>query len=116
MAQLAEAAFTHVDEIAAASVAAYAEAQADAADTLGRRRHRLLTLLVSPDPGAGAADAVRQAAREADWRLPATVAAVALDPAPREAPRGPPRSRPRTRRNGPRPIHATRARTRAGRA
>ncbi|MFE0101287.1 helix-turn-helix domain-containing protein [Streptomyces sp. NPDC059009] len=78
VAQLAEAAFTHIDEIAAESVAAYAEAQAEAADTLGRRRHRLLTLLVSPDPPPP--EPLRQAAAEANWPLPREVAAVALTP------------------------------------
>ncbi|MEU6843457.1 helix-turn-helix domain-containing protein [Streptomyces sp. NPDC046716] len=94
VAQLAETAFTHIDEIAAASVAAYARAQADAAGTLGRRRHRLLTLLVAPDPSPGPHprtartdsvpdDVLRQAARDAEWPLPETVAAVALSPGPR---------------------------------
>ncbi|MFE6887487.1 helix-turn-helix domain-containing protein [Streptomyces sp. NPDC057694] len=95
VAQLAETAFTHIDEIAAASVAAYARAQADAAGTLGRRRHRLLTLLIAPDlsPGPHARtpradpvpdDVLRQAARDAEWPLPRTVAAVALSPNPRD--------------------------------
>ncbi|MGH4033126.1 helix-turn-helix domain-containing protein [Actinomycetota bacterium Odt1-20B] len=78
VAQLAEAAFTHIDEIAAESVAAYAEAQAEAADSLGRRRHRLLTLLVSPDPPPP--ESLRQAAAEANWPLPQEVAAIALTP------------------------------------
>ncbi|MCX4831668.1 helix-turn-helix domain-containing protein [Streptomyces sp. NBC_01016] len=78
VAQLAETAFTHIDEIAAESVAAYARAQADAAGTLGRRRHRLLTLLIASDPPA--ADALEQAARDAEWALPETVAGVALGP------------------------------------
>ncbi|MER5946354.1 helix-turn-helix domain-containing protein [Streptomyces sp. NPDC001904] len=93
VAQLAETAFTHIDEIAAASVAAYARAQADAAGTLGRRRHRLLTLLVAPDLSPGppprtaraepvSDDVLRQAARDAEWPLPRTVAAVALSPVP----------------------------------
>ncbi|WP_353946285.1 helix-turn-helix domain-containing protein [Streptomyces sp. HUAS MG91] len=91
VAQLAETAFTHIDEIAAASVAAYARAQADAAGTLGRRRHRLLTLLVASDLSPGppprttraepvSDDVLRQAARDAEWPLPKTVAAVALSP------------------------------------
>lgn len=78
VAQLAETAFTHIDEIAAESVAAYARAQADAAGTLGRRRHRLLTLLIAADPPP--AEAVAQAADDAEWALPETVAAVALGP------------------------------------
>ncbi|MFJ8949533.1 helix-turn-helix domain-containing protein [Streptomyces sp. NPDC102381] len=78
VAQLAETAFTHIDEIAAESVAAYARAQADAAGTLGRRRHRLLTLLIASDPPAS--DALEQAARDAEWALPEMVAGVALGP------------------------------------
>ncbi|MFJ4713786.1 helix-turn-helix domain-containing protein [Streptomyces sp. NPDC088785] len=100
VAQLAETAFTHIDEIAAASVAAYARAQADAAGTLGRRRHRLLTLLVAPEPAPGPQprharpepvpdDVLRQAARDAEWPLPDTVAAVALSPGPGRRPPGP---------------------------
>ncbi|MEG3627394.1 helix-turn-helix domain-containing protein [Streptomyces poriticola] len=76
VAQLAETAFTHIDEIAAASVTAYAEAQADAAGTRDRRRHRLLTMLIAAEPPPG--DVLRQAAQEADWRLPSAVAAIAL--------------------------------------
>lgn len=78
LARLAEAAFTHIEEIAAASVTAYARAQADAAGTLGRRRHRLLALLVAPAP-LGAV-ALEEAARDAEWELPELVAAVALGP------------------------------------
>ncbi|WP_306322780.1 MULTISPECIES: helix-turn-helix domain-containing protein [unclassified Streptomyces] len=78
VAQLAETAFTHIDEIAAESVAAYARAQADAAGTLGRRRHRLLTLLIASD--AAPTEALEQAALDAEWALPETVAAVALGP------------------------------------
>lgn len=84
VALLAEAVFTHIDEIAAVSVQAYADAQADAAGTTGRRRHRLLLLLLttggSPDP-----EALRTAAAEADWPLPDTVAAAALGPLPESA-------------------------------
>ncbi|MER6474165.1 hypothetical protein [Streptomyces collinus] len=79
VALLAEAVFTHIDEIAAASVQAYADAQADAAGTADRRRHRLLTLLVAGGPDA---DTLRHAAAEADWPLPDTVAAAALGPLP----------------------------------
>lgn len=78
LARLAEAAFTHIEEIAAASVTAYARAQADAAGTLGRRRHRLLALLIAPAP-LGAV-ALEEAARDAEWELPELVAAVALGP------------------------------------
>ncbi|MFD9094583.1 helix-turn-helix domain-containing protein [Streptomyces collinus] len=88
VALLAEAVFTHIDEIAAASVQAYADAQADAAGTADRRRHRLLILLVTGGPDA---DTLRRAAAEADWPLPETVAAAALGPLP-GAPPGPART------------------------
>lgn len=78
MVALAEAIFAHIDELASAAVLGYAEAKADEAGTLGRRRHQLLDLLVS---GAGPA-AVRHAAAAADWPLPGSVACVALGPAP----------------------------------
>ncbi|WP_432173162.1 helix-turn-helix domain-containing protein [Streptomyces sp. Tue6028] len=78
VALLADAVFTHIDEIAAVSVQAYADAQADAAGTAGRRRHRLLILLTG---GSGPdLETLRRAAAEADWPLPDTVAAVALGP------------------------------------
>ncbi|MFF5027413.1 helix-turn-helix domain-containing protein [Streptomyces collinus] len=79
VALLAGAVFTHIDEIAAASVQTYADAQADAAGTADRRRHRLLILLVT---GGLDADTLRRAAAEADWPLPETVAAAALGPLP----------------------------------
>ncbi|MFZ3573087.1 helix-turn-helix domain-containing protein [Streptomyces sp. BH097] len=85
LARLAEAAFTHIEEIAAASVTAYARAQADAAGTLGRRRHRLLALLVAPAPLGPVA--LEQAAQEAEWELPELVAAVALGPRGAEDPK-----------------------------
>ncbi|MEB8338438.1 helix-turn-helix domain-containing protein [Streptomyces endophyticus] len=78
VAQLAETAFTHIDEIAAESVAAYARAQADAAGTLGRRRHRLLTLLIASEPPSP--ESLEQAARDAEWALPESVVGVALGP------------------------------------
>ncbi|WP_308011910.1 helix-turn-helix domain-containing protein [Actinacidiphila acidipaludis] len=84
MVLLAEAIFAHIDELAAAAVAGYASARADEAGTFGRRRHRLLELMVS----GAAPGAVRDAAGPADWPLPATVACVALGPAaPGDAPR-----------------------------
>ncbi|HEY3480584.1 MAG TPA: PucR family transcriptional regulator, partial [Streptomyces sp.] len=84
MVVLAEAIFAHIDEIASASVLGYADAKADQAGTLGRRRDLLLGLLLS---GAGAA-AVEQAAAAADWPVPATVACVALGAAPPTGPGG----------------------------
>ncbi|MFD7291647.1 helix-turn-helix domain-containing protein [Streptomyces sp. NPDC059897] len=86
LARLAEAAFTHIEEIAAASVTAYARAQADAAGTLGRRRHRLLALLIAPAPLGSVA--LERAAQDAEWELPELVAAVALGPRGAEDPGG----------------------------
>ncbi|MCW7940608.1 hypothetical protein AAW14_00695 [Streptomyces hygroscopicus] len=80
VALLAEAVFTHIDEIAAVSVQAYAEAQADAADTTSRRRHRLLILLTAH--GGHDPDVLRRVAADADWPLPDSVAAAALGPLP----------------------------------
>ncbi|GAA0578551.1 helix-turn-helix domain-containing protein [Streptomyces crystallinus] len=85
---LAEAVFAHIDEISAVSVRGYAEAQADKAGALGRRRHHLLGRIVS---GADAS-ALEQAAVTANWMLPDTVACVAL---------GPPAERDRTYRRLP---------------
>ncbi|MGW4566637.1 helix-turn-helix domain-containing protein [Streptomyces sp. NPDC004561] len=75
VALLAEAVFTHIDEIAAVSVGAYAEAQADAAGATGRRRHHLLMLLTTGSPDR---ESLGRAAADADWPLPDTVAAAAL--------------------------------------
>ncbi|WP_051940240.1 helix-turn-helix domain-containing protein [Phaeacidiphilus oryzae] len=72
--RLAEAVFAHIDGIAAHSVQGYALAQADEAGTLGRRRHRLLELLLARAPRA----AVEEAATAVDWPLPERVACVAL--------------------------------------
>lgn len=97
MVVLAEAIFACLDELASAAVRGYTEARADEAGTLGRRRHRLLDLLV----GGAPPDAVREGAAAADWPIPAAVACVALGPpaaVPVTAgppPAGPPSSRAR---------------------
>ncbi|MFJ8085911.1 helix-turn-helix domain-containing protein [Streptomyces sp. NPDC096205] len=103
VALLAEAVFTHIDEIAAVSVQAYADAQADAAGTVGRRRHRLLILLASGDPDTEALD---RAAAEADWPLPDSVAAVALGPPPAAQPDTPAPPRALRRSRLPEPVLA----------
>jgi PucR C-terminal helix-turn-helix domain len=72
---LAEAIFAYIDGISADSVDGYAEAQSADQDLRRRRRQELVSLLLS-DPPALAAD-VAVAARAADWRLPASVAAAA---------------------------------------
>jgi hypothetical protein len=74
MVNLAEAVFAHIDMIASASALGYAEAKADEAGTLHRRRQRLLALLVDGAPVAQ----LDQAAAAAEWPLPDTVACAAL--------------------------------------
>ncbi|SEL73013.1 helix-turn-helix domain-containing protein [Streptacidiphilus jiangxiensis] len=73
---LAEAIFAHIDELAAASVRGYAQAQADEAGALGRSRSQLLALLALGTRGAE----LDHAAELADWPLPWQLCAVALTP------------------------------------
>ncbi|MGW1981387.1 hypothetical protein ACWCPJ_02840 [Streptomyces collinus] len=125
VALLAEAVFPHIDEIAAASVQAYADAQADAAGTADRRRHRLLILLVT---GGLDADTLRRAAAEADWQgvHPQTArrrlhqvhrlfGALPADPTPGSRPRQPCEPPPAARWTG-HPADRGRARTNAARS
>ena len=74
-AQLAEAVFAYIDELAADSVEGYAQAQAEVEDLRRRRRRELLILLLE-DPPAEAAD-LTAAARAASWDVPAGLAALA---------------------------------------
>jgi hypothetical protein len=74
-AQLAEAVFAYIDELAADSVEGYAQAQAEVEDLRRRRRRELLVLLLD-DPPADAAD-LTAAARAAAWVVPAGLAAIA---------------------------------------
>jgi hypothetical protein len=77
---LGEAIFAYIDEISAESADGYAQEQSAAAGESQRRRRRLVRLLAQ-DPPAGE-EALRTAARAADWVLPRTVAAlVAGEPA-----------------------------------
>ena len=73
---LAEAIFTHIDEMASVSVQGYVEARADRAGTLGRSRRTLLEQLIAGAPP----EALARAAADADWPLPTRVACVALGP------------------------------------
>jgi len=75
MVDLAEAVFSHVDQIATASVLGYAEAKADIGEAHQRRRGLLAAVLAG-----AAADRLAQAAEAADWALPDVVACVALGP------------------------------------
>lgn len=74
---LGEAIFAHIDELAALAVEGYAEAQAQAAGTLARRRRRLLELLLS-DPQAPQRT-LDEAAAAARWQLPSRITVVALE-------------------------------------
>lgn len=74
---LAEAIFAYIDELSADSVDGYAEAQAAVEDLRRRRRGELVGLLLR-EPPAEVAD-LAAAAKAADWKLPASLAAVACD-------------------------------------
>jgi hypothetical protein len=73
LALLAEAVFAYIDELSALSAEGYAEEQSVVAGELQRRRTRLARLLLDPDPDQ---QAVSEAAAEAGWESPATVAAL----------------------------------------
>ncbi|GAA2474076.1 PucR family transcriptional regulator [Streptomyces thermolineatus] len=73
---LAEAVFAYIDELASHAVEGYAQAQADTAGELHRRRQRLLEALLSERPPEP--EELSEAARAARWPLPRTVAALVL--------------------------------------
>jgi PucR C-terminal helix-turn-helix domain len=79
---LAEALFVFLDEIAAVSAEGYAQAQAQVAGELQRRRRRLLGLLLAEPPAA--VEAIDEMSRLAQWRQPRQVSVVVLTgrPAP----------------------------------
>ncbi|MFI6325646.1 helix-turn-helix domain-containing protein [Nonomuraea sp. NPDC050556] len=74
---LGEAIFIYLDQLADAAAEGFDEARAHAAGEMERRRHRLLDLLLSQPPASG--EAIADLAKAAGWRLPKTVACVALD-------------------------------------
>jgi hypothetical protein len=76
LAQLGEAIFRHLDDLAAASAAGHAQARAELAGETERLRRRLLDMLVSGPPAP--LRAVAGLAGEAGWRLPRRVAVVAV--------------------------------------
>ena len=80
---LADAIWSHVDDLADAATEGYAEARAAEVGELDRRRRRLLDLLVA-DPPAGE-EAIGAAALAARWQLPRRLAAVALAPGEAQA-------------------------------
>jgi len=85
---LGEAIFVYLDQLANAAAEGYAEARAHAAGEMERRRRRLLDLLLSRPPAG--AEAIADLARAAGWRLPRTVAGVALDEVAARGPAMPP--------------------------
>lgn len=82
---LAEALFVFLDEMAALSAEGYAQAQAQVAGELQRRRRRLVGLLLAEPPAA--VEAIDDLARLAQWRQPRQVSVVVL--AGRQPPGGP---------------------------
>src|SRR4051794_17824681 len=74
LALLAEAFFAYIDELSARSAQGFAEEQSEAAGEAARRRRALLALLVQIPPAEPAS--VEDAAREAGWELPQTLAAL----------------------------------------
>ncbi|HYV16383.1 MAG TPA: helix-turn-helix domain-containing protein [Conexibacter sp.] len=85
--RLAESIFAYIDELSAKSAEGYALEQSAAAGERRAHRQRLARLLVR-DPPADPLD-VEAAARSAEWRLPAQLAALAIPAAdgPRIVPR-----------------------------
>ena len=77
LARLGEAIFLYLDELAAACAEGYAEARAEVAGEMERRRRRLLDQVVADPPASP--EAIADLARAAAWRLPRRVAAVALE-------------------------------------
>jgi len=78
LAPLGEAIFLFLDELASACAEGFAEATAEAAGEMERRRRRLLDLIVVDPPASH--DAIADLAQAARWALPRqVVAAVALE-------------------------------------
>jgi DNA-binding CsgD family transcriptional regulator len=75
--RLAEALFTHVEQITASSVEGHARARDDTTGTLRILRRRLLESVLSADR-VMSGDALADLAKQAQWRLPETVACVAV--------------------------------------
>ena len=77
LAQLGEAIFLYLDELACACSEGFTEATAQAAGEMERRKSRLLELIVADPPASP--EAIADLARAARWSLPRLVAAVALE-------------------------------------
>ena len=84
---LAEALFSYVEQISAASVAGWADEEADRAGSLQRRRHTLVELLARRPPASPAE--VEPAAAAAGWMLPTRLAALVVEDATAVAARVP---------------------------
>ncbi|MEU4511353.1 helix-turn-helix domain-containing protein [Nonomuraea wenchangensis] len=84
---LGETIFVYLDQLADAAAEGFEEARARAAGEIERRRARLLDLLLSQP--AASPDAIADLAKAAGWRLPRTVACVALDDVPGVPAQGP---------------------------
>ncbi|MCZ4103096.1 PucR family transcriptional regulator [Streptomyces sp. So13.3] len=74
---LGEAALVHIDEIATATSAGYAEAQLHLAGELQRRRLRLFDMLIAERPPTE--EAIRDLAHAAHWPVPTSLAVVVVD-------------------------------------
>lgn len=74
--RLAEAIFAYIEQLAAASVAGYAQEQSARAGSEQARRHVLVELLARRPPADPRE--VERAASEAGWPLPASLAALAV--------------------------------------
>lgn len=76
--RIGEAIYLYLDELAAACATGHAEARAQVAGELERRRRRLLDLITVDPPASG--QAVADLAKAAGWPLPRRVALAALEP------------------------------------
>jgi hypothetical protein len=74
LARLAESIFAYIDELSGASAEGYAQEHAAAAGELQRRRRRLVSIMIQSPPPADAT--VEDAASEAGWELPRSLAAL----------------------------------------
>lgn len=77
--KLAEALFTYIEELSAASVAGWAAEESSRAGSLQTRRHALIELLSRPIPASAAE--VERVAAAAGWRPTARVAALVTEDA-----------------------------------
>jgi len=84
--QLAQAVFAYTDHAADAVASGHAEAEARAAGERESRRHKLIDLLLEPDPSVVE---IGELAHKARWPLPKSVAVVALQPRDADAPQRP---------------------------